>query len=226
MIHNLKMLGLALIACFAMSAVAASAASAEPAEFYSDGAPTSLIGSGESVFTLDGGKITCEEIEYAGELAKSTSPTLELIPTKSNCTGFGSANPEIDWNGCYIAHTASVDLTVPPRLTSHVGLSCPVTTGVEDEIVITLFELGVKKCSIHIPGQISETGATLTNGEVEGSSDITVDYHITDLKYTQEAGEGIGKCANASGTKNGKLTGEVTVSGYNEESKPTSIWVK
>jgi hypothetical protein len=226
MTRNLSTLGAALAAILAMCTTT-WAAIAEGAEFHSDGAPTALVGLGETNLSFDGGKITCKGAEYSGEQTGTTSSTLKLIPGKMSCTGFGNANVTIHWNGCYLVHQISVDVGPPLRYTARVELFCPTTEGgVKDEVVITAVEFGVPKCTIQIPAQVVESGGTYTNGEVEGAKDITIDYSIATLQYSQKAGEGLGKCANALGTKNGGYTGEVTVSGRNSKSEPTSIWVE
>jgi len=110
MIRNLKALGLALAAVFAMSAMAASASSASVPT--SDG-PVTLTGieTGSETNYVEalGIKIKCPGSTYKGEavgggdLASGTT-TATMKPTYVNCTTAGFPTT-IDLNGCdFVLH--------------------------------------------------------------------------------------------------------------------------
>jgi hypothetical protein len=226
--RKLKAFGLAVVACGALMIAMSAPASAEVAKFNSDGSPTLISGSqlGESTWEFDGGKVSCKKAEYSGEQAEKSVTVLQLLPAYKECTGFGFP-AEVDMNGCKITLRATVDLGPPVKITPQYGIDCPLTESTKkDEIEITIIVLGVRACTIQIPEQTFESAGTLTNGEAKGTKDITSKISISKLKYTQKAGEGASKCANASGTENGKYTDEVTLTGRNEGGGATSIWVE
>jgi hypothetical protein len=226
--HKLRAFGLAVVACGALMAAMSAPALAEAAEFHSDGSPTLISGSqlGESAWEFDGGKASCKKGEYSGEQVETSVSVLQLFPAYKECTGFGFP-AEVDMNGCKITLRAAVDLGPPVKITPKYAIDCPLTESTKnDEIEITIIVLGVRACTIQIPEQTIESAGTLTNGEVKGTKDITSKISISKLKYAQKAGEGANKCANASGTENGKYIDEVTLTGRNEGGGATNIWVE
>ncbi|HVY96877.1 MAG TPA: hypothetical protein VHA54_07950 [Solirubrobacterales bacterium] len=117
MTRNLKALGLALVAVFALSAVVASAATAapkltpEPEEY-----PVTVKASqsGTNVFELEGGRKTeCANFTLEGTIKnkeEAEKSELNLFPTSSECTTtiLGNKDPStITWNGCWFRFTIS-----------------------------------------------------------------------------------------------------------------------
>ena len=216
-----------LVIAMAVAAVCAvGAASACAAEFHTDG-PAFVKGTSvtETSFTFDVGTVTCEAASFTGEQASTASPVLKLVPSTSGCTGPGFSIVEVDWNGCYQPHRITFDPGPPSRFTNRIEISCPTTMFKKDEVEITFFTLGVRTCTVHIPEQTIESGGVYTNGEAEGVKNFTTDYSVSTLQYSQVAGGGV-PCANASGTKNGTMTGQVLVTATNEKKAATSIWVE
>lgn len=122
MTNKLKVLGLALVAVFAMSAVAASAASAN--QFMSEGGGSTTVTAtqvGEHVFTVDGASVTCEVATFSsvGEVA-SPATSVKVSPNYEECTAFTFFTAKIQTEGCYynlhvgatggIEYTGSLDL--------------------------------------------------------------------------------------------------------------------
>jgi hypothetical protein len=122
MIRNLKILGVALIAVFALSAVMASAALAQNGLLTSTG-PVKLTGTltgakNENSLTAFGGVVTCSTTKYTGnkilteaqtkegkthELLQSGSSNVTITPHFTGCitTQAGIEFPmTIDMNGC------------------------------------------------------------------------------------------------------------------------------
>jgi hypothetical protein len=224
MIRNLKALGLALVAVFAMSAVAAGAASAEPYEFHSDGPFTTLTGTQSGAtndtFTTDGGTVTCNTATYHGQISVEETSTISLAPTYSACTlnPFGSA--VVSPNGCtYLIHA---DTQVGENdFTTETDIVCP--PGQEITVVASLF--GTTKCTVHIPPQSLGTGITVTNQTTGGGvSDIQAHISFNNIRYTETAGSGFGACSSTSGTANGTYSGLATISGDNNIGGATDIW--
>ena len=135
MTRNLKALGLALVAVFAMSVVGASAASAAT-EFHAEKAPVTLTGSqhaGEDVFTTDAGTVSCENASYVGSQATATALTSSATPSYSGCHATFGLNTTIDVNECkYIFHsdTKKVDISCPSgKVLAVTAPGCEITVG-------------------------------------------------------------------------------------------------
>lgn len=97
---NLKALGLAVVAVWAVSAAVASAASAQTLEVeLGTGSGFVTATSTNDVFTAGGSQITCNHAEFTGA---ATSPTtkLSITPKYTGCTAFGLANTHFADEGC------------------------------------------------------------------------------------------------------------------------------
>jgi len=115
MTRNLKALGLALAAVFALGAISASAALAEETEpiahFTSSTYPAKITGEqiGKHKFVVGSlGEVTCNEARFHGELTKA-STSLTITPTYSECemhTFLGQHRPTtVTTNGCTYTFT-------------------------------------------------------------------------------------------------------------------------
>jgi hypothetical protein len=155
MIRNLKVLGLALMAVFAMAAVTASAASAQNALLTSDGAVT-LTGEETGVEknrleafgafvecpggTKYTGHLVTTEAQTAGKehknagigknLIASGSTTVTVTPHyKEPCKGSNNTVATIDMNGCdYVIHSGATTGVQPPGGATYgatVDIVCP-----------------------------------------------------------------------------------------------------
>jgi hypothetical protein len=105
MIRKIKVLGLTLVAVFAMTAVAASAASA--AEFHSESSATELRGAQqtENVLAFNNRTLKCKSATFVGSQSGTTASTVEVHPTYGNCTAFGLEST-ITTTGCnYVLHS-------------------------------------------------------------------------------------------------------------------------
>ena len=244
MIRNLKVFGLALVAVFAMSALVASAASANKAYWFNSdtGAADWTKLSGEQIkgtpdtFVVDAGTVSCTTATYAGSTSATTTNTITLAPTYAGCTLFplpGTA--AITTNGCSYdfqadGQTTNGDGTVNGKFDTNTTVVCPTTTTpthVTHDITVVVTLAGVTKCTVHIEEQSLGTGVTLTN-ETNGSGvkDLKAHISFSNVKYTQTAGTGEGKCATTTTTSNGVYTGGATIEGKNTGNTATSIWVE
>jgi hypothetical protein len=192
MTRNLKALGLALVAVFAISAVAASTASAQGAHngmLTADG-PMTLKGTltGEELansLTSFGQKVTCPEAIYTGhkynitphEKIPSGATTVTITPHYGICRINPTIRMTVDMNECdYVFHlTETVTGTVNDEYKITATIVCP--TG--HHISLTLFTNEefhkVKKqsfCHITITEAPSYDGL-IARDTTNGSIDIT-----------------------------------------------------
>ncbi len=233
MIRNLKALGIALSAVFALSAVVASSASAldllttsvEPAVV------TGLATDSVFSFTkVDGGTIfstKCATTKYAGTVETKASKSVTLF-----ATAFGTKaepnNPScesslgsiiVEMNGCgydLTGETTGEDKKVAGK-DATLSLKCPVGKAIQ----VT----APAGCTFSIPSQTStEGGVVYTNGEeeVEGKKvkDLTIDVTATGMTYTTTAGCQLAGLPKAG--DNTDFTATVTATCWNDEGKGTN----
>ncbi len=242
MIRNLKVLGLALVAVFALSAMLASVASASkpvstPYWFASDGDWTTLSGSQGTpgdVFETDAGlPVKCTTVGYTGSIGVTTATTITLTPTYSGCT-FGGFTLDVITNGCrYVYHadgktgTTTTIAGDPIHWENKYHVEATIECDTGKDITIIATQAGVPKCTVHIPPQNLGTGIVLTNETTTGGKkDIRAHINFSTIKYSQTEGSGLGKCATADNTNNGKYTGSATISGKNTAGGETDIWME
>lgn len=206
MIRNLKALGLALVAAFAMSGVAASAASAD--SFTTEKAPVNVTGTTdpgttESVVTT-AGSVTCHGV-YIGTVSNVSTTTIEVAPTYNNCTALGFPGSVVHVNNCkYVFHINSAAGVT----TGTVDIVCPAG----EELTVTALSAGTLKCTIHIGTQTDLSSVTYTSVGSGTTREVTVNVLITNLKYkhTSAGATGLGKCTKGSAT-NGTYSGKAIV---------------
>ncbi len=230
MTRNLKALGLALIAVFALSAMSASAASAQRGLITGTN-PFWLHGNDEPGTTTPleafGGTTECEVATYRGGKVASTSgghhvalpsglSDFTVSPAYSGCLGSGIFPETITMNGCdYVVH---VEKTIGTHLYgTTVELVCPAGKEVTIDIWtshIRHTENPIPDCEIHIPPQKGLVGPTLkdeTNGHLTlGGTALGITMNLTK-----------GPCGEAAHTKEGKLKLAVTITGENAATNPT-----
>ena len=222
--RNLKALGLALVAAFAMSAVVASAASA--AEFRAESTPVTLTGAqeGQDVFETDAGEVECTEATYHGTQSVSPAASVEVAPTYSGCSALFGTPAEVIPNGCKYRFKITSETSAT---TSHgtVDIVCPVGK----EITVTVkgtFGSSTHKCTVHIPSQNGIAGITYTSEGTKSGRYVMVDVNANTIKYSQTAGTGLGACSNASNTTNGIYIGQSKVTGeVDGGSGAIGVWV-
>jgi len=225
-----KVLG--LVAILTLSALAGTAASAEedvPWDFKADGDYVkytgALVEGVKEQMGGDAGTITCQEVIYEGETleeaAVTSTTTLAVKPRKGGCNG-GGIPVEFDTNSCsYLFHAEMA--TGETATEGSVDIVC---NKAKDDFTLTEKVGGVVKCTIHVPQQKGLKGVTFTNGVSGGVKDITVDFNLTAVQYTQTAGTGAGACKDAVDTHNGTILGNFTLKGDNKAGQPTDIWVE
>lgn len=134
MIRNLKMLGLALVAVFALSATVASAASAANDLFTSSSPNEKTDLTGESTlptFTSAGVPVVCNTGTYRGTIEGAAVGAVTVHPVyETNCLTGGTFPTTVDTQGCDYLLTGDTDAN------GHATAHIECTSG---EIKITVF---------------------------------------------------------------------------------------
>ena len=192
MIRNLKVLGLALGALFAMSAMMASAVSAHtPADFTIEKEPTLITATQktEHKFTVTGQTVTCAKAEFHGTAKTKTETEITVSPTYTECktaitnatiTGFGHLHEEITHN------EKTVKEGKPEKKCGYIiranGSAALECTGGGDVTV------DAGPCVVHVPAQEFASGVTYSTETLEGKHDLTVSFEIKNIKATHTDG--------------------------------------
>jgi hypothetical protein len=208
MTRNLKALGLALLAVFAMSAVAASGASAAEDVFTSSEEVTDLTGHGAgAVFQYTEGKlgVTCETETYNGTIEGAAVNEITVHPVyEGHCTA-GPFEATITTDGCNYIISGDTDEN------GHAGVEIECDEGKEITVDTA--------CTIHIPPQTPTGGGVSFANGVSGQDDVTVNATVTGIHSTVTHSFACTLGGIAPGTHTGgTYEGSVTVKGYKHES--------
>jgi hypothetical protein len=218
MIHNAKVLSLAVVVAFALTAVVASAASA--ASFHAEKSPVTITGSRAAAHPIktDPGTIDCNTVTFHGERTAITTTQQTMTATYSNCTLatiFGNIAVTVNFNGCHYLFTANRE----------VHTNCPAGANVV---------ISGPGCTVTIPPQTIEHGVEYTNQGAGTTRDNTVHWTIHNNGGNRTDGTpGLNNgldysysgftCGSGSGTTNGTITGPITWTGSNTEGH-IGIW--
>jgi hypothetical protein len=230
MIRNLKALGLALVAVFALSAIAASAASAQQGVLTSDG-PVTLdmteTGNGQNATTMFGEKIECQGTIYTGHQYNVTphmpipGPTTLITVTphynNANCTSFpGPHKATITMNGCdfvfHIGNTVGADL-----YEVFADIVCPAGQQIVKHVYAAPNNEAMSICTYTIKPQFGLPGARVTT--TTGVSDLDIKGSFENIHVEKH-----GMCG--AGTTNfAKWDIDLTVKGTGPGGQETGITV-
>ncbi|HEU5105064.1 MAG TPA: hypothetical protein VFU11_04425 [Solirubrobacterales bacterium] len=202
MTRNLKALGLALIAVFAMGAIVASSASATSFHFNSNAADGHTILNGEQIgvhkFNTTAGEVTCEVAKFTGTTTSNTVTDVTIKPTYEKChiVIFGSkVSATVNMNGCeYTATSHQTVAGVTTAATIHL-----VNCTKEAEVVAA-------GCTVKIATGQTLGGQTFSNG----AGDVKLVTNTEGIKYSHSGFT----CGTGSGS-NGTYKGETTIKGTN-----------
>lgn len=228
MTRNLKALGLALVAAFAMSAVVASAASAESAfKFKSNTANPILTatqhGSNVDVFTTDAGTVSCNTANYVGSQAGTETNEIEVAPTYSGCTAFGFIGVPIHTNGCKYRFTTGTK--TGSDFEGSVHIVCPTTTSPSHKqhvIEIT----APFSCTVTVPGGQTPAGkVTFTNLGSGHTQEVTVDVDLTGITYEEHDSDSFPCPSDTVLKHNGTYEGAALTTGENAEEEHIGVFV-
>jgi hypothetical protein len=225
MTGKLKVLGLALVAVWAMSAVAASGAQAqvgkltinhiENEETVTDSSAT-LTGNqvGVHVFTANGHEVTCEHANFHAEIEDGAETVTTSAP---------------EYTGCHIilGFTFSATVTVPAGCDYHFsnfeteGAAGEYTgdtklTCTGEPIKINVPAAG---CSITIGGTQSFANSVSASNMSETIDDITLNATVSGISFTSSGGL-CGSSGN-TGTYNGLTTIKAEKTGGGEQTELT-----
>lgn len=224
MIRNLKVLGLALVAVFAMSAMAAAAASAN--QFHSENAGTELTASAlanqEFQYEEEGATVVCTNISGTGGVVGggTTGTSVTFHPVYTGCTipSIGGSSAEVSFNECDYTFTIKESANTGP---AHVN--CAGSSSIS--IVIKLS--GSAICTFHIAAQTPNGETDYTNGGSGASRDVTVTPTQTGIKGTKTNNNGFGFLCGGASSSTGTYTGQVTVTGDKSgTATQEGVWVE
>jgi len=210
MIRHVKVLGLALVAVFALGATLASGASAFSFHFNSKSPDGHTIVKGTQIgihkITTTAGEITCEEASVTGTMTETTATDITLTPTYSKChiNFFGSkVSATINMNGCQYT------------LTSHQTVGGATLAANKHLVNCTkAMEVVAAGCTIKINTGQTIGGLTIANG----AGDIVVTTNSTGIAYSHSGFT----CGTGSGTT-GTYKGETTLKGSDTEGKQVTL---
>ena len=223
MTRNLKALGLALVAVFAMSAVAASAASAE-VQFHSEAEATITAHSYTTpVFsTPTHGTVECEvfnaDATIGAEATNDLSATAEYLTPCTVEQGGTPLEAHVHMNECYYTFTTAPGEEIEPghKYKGSVHIKCPA----EKQIEVKVTFLGERNC-LDIGEQTPTTPYVDYTNTGEGSTrDINLISTVEGIEYTLTGPCGSGTFNDASYSQ------EVTLTGEDEEKNHIGIWVE
>lgn len=208
MIRNLKVLGLALTAVFALSAVLASAASAE---FTSESPQTELTATAleEQVFTGAGAEVTCTEVSVHGTIGE-VQKEVTVEPTYGGHCTVNGFPAKVDTNECHYLFTTIEEVGV--------HILCPEGKQIE----VTAEILGsFRKClDIHAqtPTEPVVHYRNKTNPITE-KMDVEIESTVHGITY-----ERTGLCQGEVNEANdAHYIGRVTVTGDDSEGNPVGV---
>lgn len=222
MTRNLKALGLALIAVFAMSAVAASGASAQDLFTTETGEPAYLHGeqvgepgNGDNEFNTHGldVPVTCEEATF-----ETTEPS--TIANGTDEVTVGVEYDECEFVETFPAFVDTEDCHFLLTGETHEGIDTDTEMGTGEEDATVSLECGGDGA---IEVTVPEIGCTLTMSAAQNQNllgvtyesdggDVFVDVTVDQIHYTTNFPCQLGGLP-ATG-EDGYLTQTVTVSGY------------
>jgi hypothetical protein len=217
--YKLKVLGLALVAAFAMSTVVASAASATAWQFHSNTDNSILTGEQHNVdvVSYDSGAYRCSSVTYTGTAAGTTNSTITVTPAYSGCKLAFIINITVNPTGCaYTFHAETIDAN--GNYEGSVDIECT------DGSVIDVIAPG---CEITVPAQTGLKKVTFTNLGSGHTQEVTVDVNISNtITYIEHQKTG-STCENSGTphTTNGSYTGNALVTGENASKEHIGVWV-
>ncbi len=188
MIRNLKALGLALVAIFALSAMLASMASASRQGVLTSDGPVTLDGEEDGPnFFADPpapGKVECPGSIVTGHrynvtpheaIPKTGETTVTITPHFENCKNGGS-KVTVTMNGCdFVFHVGETTEKVEDgeyKLTADV--ICPAGKVIEVHQYLASNNENVLTCTLTVPEQKGITGFDISNDVKEGKTTETL----------------------------------------------------
>ena len=214
--RNLKALGLALVAAFAISSLVASAAQAtSQGKFTAAKYPAVFTGSQDATatnaftITAGNGQTTCKIATYEGTLTEA-STKITVTPHYTECTSSGLA-ATIHLNGCHYIFEAGTWTQADNVTHGSAQIVCPAGK----QIQIT-----AGPCIVDVyPQTVPNGGVTFTNLPIGGGTNapyVVAHVALKGIEYTETDANFF--CPNASPhhTKDGEFHSTVTLKGYED----------
>lgn len=210
MTRNLKALGLALVAVFAMSALSAAGAQASnEATYHISEAPGEASGTqvAANEFHVPGaGTVACTGANFPGSVSEATVHSFRVTPEYSGCKAFGFATTDIITTNCHFLFTTPTTTTATQY---HAIVHVECTSGAKIKITPTFF--GSSVCTVEVGSQTPGGNVDIENKESE--SHVLVTSTAVEVAHTSGCG--------ASEAADGVYTGSVTEKGVGGK----KIWV-
>jgi hypothetical protein len=209
----IKALNMTVIAACGIGLLVAAPSSGT--EFHSSVAHTILSGSqiGEDVFTFNAGTVKCKSATYSGTRSTSTTTTIRLAPSYSECTAFGFVGATVHMNKCEYDYVTKYILD---QSVSWIDIVCPESKVIE----VTAFN-----CALTIGPQKERTTFTPTVIGSTPSRLLKLALKITGIAYVQHSKSFPGCSSNETKPRTeGSYQAEVTVSGTNTEGSKVDLW--
>ena len=204
MTRNLKAMGLALFAAFALSAIGAQTASADLFVAPPDTVVTAEADTVDHTWAYGLGTVKCEVTNFSGTSGENEEETsLTVTPTFDECTLFDDL-AVVRTNHCYYVFTSHTDGN------GH----APVHIECENAGEHIEFEVVETGCTVTVAGgQTTGNGVSFANGDSGSEADVTVDL-TAELEATRDNPTSDFLCSflPASGTM--ATTGNFTLKGY------------
>jgi len=201
---RIRLLGLALVAVFAMSAVAASGASAFTT-FEAETYPVKIKGTQTNTqeFAVNSGSIQCKKATFEGS-ASGASATLKVKPKYEECTFAALGAATVEMNGCeYNLHAAGT-----------VDVECE--TG--KKIVVK-----AATCEVKVGSQSGLGGISYLIKGSGKTREVEVSSEVKTIAYEESSGLG---CLTPGAHTNGVYKGKVLGKGTNGEGVQEGIFLK
>jgi len=220
--RNLKALGLALVAVFAMTAVLASAAQAQTGKVTVGSSPAWLtgeaiehpnIGKVETLKLAGGQDLSCEHVT-ATATVKNGDTSITVVSTFDNCDALiGSEHHKVTvtMNDCdFLLHDMTTETPNSTTFTALVDLVCPEGKQVEIHVYKQAAAETEELCTYKIAPFTNKGGNVIHN--IAGSpNDLTITHTVTGIAVTRT---GSLLCGGAN--QEGSFTGSTTIRAYED----------
>jgi hypothetical protein len=240
MTHNLKALGLALVAALTMGAamaVPAAQAQLENAELTAEESPVTLDGTNQGflVITRDGRSVHCTTADFHAE-AETGDTTIEMLPVYAGCVSNINSPVTITTNGCgYRFHLKKDTINhgggnLTSTYTAETQLICPPGQSVQIHVYASHANhtTGVNLCRYDFSPQTFGGTIDLTNEPANGPSGTPKDWITAHLDFenivsTRTIGSAL-ICGVEHDTA-GQMHGVITLKGTNLDGDDNGITI-
>jgi len=195
--RNLKALGLALLAVFAMSAVLASAAQAQLAKVTVGSSPAWLTGEVIShptignfaTFTLAGGQVlSCEAANFDATV-RNGDTEITFVQTFSACKaviGTESHLVTVTMNHCdFLLHDMTTQSPNSTTFTALIDLVCPAEKQVEIHVYKAAANETEELCTYKVASFQNKGGNVIHNEAGTPHNDLKLTHTVTEIKTTR-----------------------------------------